>query len=240
MIKNQKKEKINLFFTFDNEVLFTFKLMETSDGFCMIPMIKDADIHQTIFHKDGKIRTHITHRNSEDYIDDYPLSKHIADQFFVRQIGESIIKRTRKYHGNEKCYVFTKERMDRINPLLPKQDKKGNIIFPLELLIHYLDMDFSKSELWRKIRIRELMKNEPFYGFKYEGRSLRKIQPITERELYSVPISKSTELDNQIFSMLGIDDFFDYFTKTEEGKRWKKEILEDFNCKLKRYKEKQK
>lgn len=108
----------------------------------------------------------------------------------------------------------------KIKSLYPSYAEEGNLIIPLELLYSYLDMDFSKKDLWRKIPIRELLKTEPNFGFKEIGRSIKKIIPITNKEMIVLPQTKMTEFEDFAFEAIGMDEFTEYFTEQDEVKKW--------------------
>ena len=219
-----KDSKKYFFFTFQNEVLLTIWFDETTDGLAYGPVISGTDIHQTIFHKDSKLRTHVKHSNLDSPPDSSPLGRVISDRLLAQQVLEKYKKRVVHYHGNEKCYVFPEERWKRMQEFLPRTDDTGNIFLPIEATIANVILDFDEEVHWSKIRIRELFTYPPHFGFKFLKRGFRLIVPLTQNEILAFPLSKVTEIHDLVLNSLGMQDFFEYIFSTEEGKKWIEDI----------------
>ena len=77
--------------------------------------------------------------------------------------------------------------------------------------------------MWRKIRIKELLTTEPYFGFREIGRGIKKIVPLTKSEMIVLPQTKMTEFEDFAFETIGIDEFNDYLSEQDEVKKWLKQ-----------------
>lgn len=220
------REKRHIHFTFEGKPVLSFHIDETSDGGLIFsPDLTKQDIHLTVWEKDGKIRSHIHHGGAEES-NDIPLGRTTSTKVVSRNLQKMFKKRLEQYHGNKACYVFTPERWERIKTFLPIVDELGNIIIPIESFAGFLDMDFSKRELWGKAKIRSLLSAEPYFGFMETRSGLRRVMPISEKLMFVWPLMKVNELGDYVMEVLGFDDLFNYLEDVGVSKKMRADMRE--------------
>lgn len=218
-------QKAHLYFTLADKIIIDFWTDITEDGgLCFGPVLPGSDIHLTVLQSEGKLRYHVKHKGIKEPPDESPLSGQMSTRQVTERIGKMLVKRLTTYHGNKTCYVFTPSRWKKILSLLPKVDTEGNLYVSLEFLLAKLDMNFSREELWRKMRVRSLLQGEPHFGYLETGRGLRMVVPISRNQMFAWPLSKGEEIQKYFSKVVGIDDFFEYLETTEEGKRLSSDI----------------
>ena len=214
-------DKRYIHMTLNGEVIISFWIGPTSEGgFCFGPRIEGSNLHHTAWQKDGKFHYHTRHKGIEEPSDESPIGGQKSTKMVTDQILKMLQKRQQYYHGNKTCWVFTPNRWERIRAILPRVDKKGDIIVPLEISFAELDMDFSRKELWRKVRISQLPTIKPHFGFIETRGGIRLIIPISKNEMLAWPLSKVDEIQRYFYSVLGFDEFADYLKDTNEGKEF--------------------
>jgi len=215
-----KPSKSHLYLTLDGKSIISFWFSSTKDGgLCFGPSTKDRDLHLTFWQSNGKFRYHIRHKGVEEPSDESPIGAQKSAKMVLDKIQKMLKKRLRKYHGNRICWAFTFSRWKKIRSILPKVDLEGNLYVPLEFVFARLDMDFSEKKNWRKLRIRSLLVNEPYFGFIETKHGLRLVKPISENTMLAWPLSKADEVQNYFLGVLGFDDFIEYLDSTPEGKK---------------------
>jgi len=173
-----------------------------------------------------KFRYHVRHKGIKEPSDESPIGAQKSTKMVLDKIQQMLMKRLRSYHGNKTCWTFTSRRWEKIRSILPKADLEGNVYVPLEFVFAKLDMDFSKKELWRKLRIRSLLTTEPYFGFIKTKRGLKLVKPISKNQMLAWPLSKVDEIQKYFARVLGFDDFIEYLSNTIEGKRFWKQAKE--------------
>jgi len=96
-----------------------------------------------------------------------------------------------------------------IKSLLPKSDAEGNIHIPLELFFCRIDTNFSNKTLWQKVYIKSLLTHEPRFGFIKTRSGLRQVWPISKSQMLAFPLSKAGGVNDYIYRIMGVKDFFD-------------------------------
>lgn len=222
------KEKSQKYYiiTFREEEIASFWIEETKDGYTYGPRIDGVDIHSTVFRKNGKIRSHIKHTGIEHPPDQYPIGKQVSEKHFLISLLKELSTRIRKYHGNSKCRIFTEDLWMKVKPFLPRINEKGDYIIPIEFLFLEVKADYNNPKIWEKVRIRELLNGEQFFGLKEYPEGLRIVIPVSENVLYQFPVSKINKPIETIYDNFGMKDFFDYFFETDEGKSFEKRMKE--------------
>jgi hypothetical protein len=206
--------------TLNEEIIFSFWVDGTTDdGVTLGPEIRGVDVHHTFWEKDGKIRYHIRHKGIEEPSDESHVGGQKSTKLVTDKMLKMLEKRLRHYHGNKTCWVFTLERWEKIKALSPRVNEKGDLVVPLEMTLAQLDIDFSKKDLWRKARIRELFNVAPHFGFTETRAGLRFVVPISKNEMLVWPLSKVDEIDKYLMEVLGFDEFANYLNDVEEGKK---------------------
>jgi len=207
--------------TLNGEVIISFWIAPTSNGgYSFGPVIEGSNLHHTAWEKDGKFRYHTRHRGIQEPSDESPIGGVRSTKMVTEKMLGMLEKRKEHYHGNRTCWVFMQSRWERIKTVWPRVDKKGDLFMPLEFVFAELDMDFSKTELWRKVRIRQLPNIEPHFGFMETHQGLRLLFPVSNNEMLAWPLSKVDEIHKYFHRVLGHDEFNEYFLNTDEGKRF--------------------
>lgn len=215
-----KAQKSRLYLTLNGKAIISFWFSPTKEGgLCFGPSIEDRDLHLTFWQSSSKFRYHIRHKGVKEPSDESPMGGQKSAKMVLDKIQRMLTRRLRKYHGNRICWTFTFSRWKKIRSILPRVDLEGNLYAPLEFVFAKLDMDFSKKELWRKLRIRSLMTIEPYFGFIKTKHALRLIKPISRNQMLAWPLSKTDEVQKYFFGVLGFDDFIEYLDSTPEGKK---------------------
>jgi hypothetical protein len=213
--------------TLNGEVIISFWVSTTKDGgLCLGPRVKGYGLHHIAWEKDGKFRYHIRHKGIEEPSDESPIGGQKSTKVVIDKMLKMLEKRRQCYHGNRTCWVFTPTRWERIKVILPRMDEKGDLIVPLEISFAGLDMDFSKTGLWRKVRIRQLPNIEPHFGFIETRGGIRLIVPISKNEMLAWPLSKADEMQRYFMRAIGFDEFADYLKDTDEGEKFFKTARE--------------
>jgi len=213
-------DKRYMHLTFNGKTIVSFWMAPTSNGgFCFGPRIKGADLHHTAWQKADKFRYHTEHKGIEKPSDESPIGGQKSTKMVTEKMLKMLQKRLKHYHGNRTCWVFTPSRWKKIESILPRVDEKGDIIVPLEISFAELDMDFSKRELWLKVRIRQLPTIDPHFGFIETYRGIRLVVPISQNEMLAWPLSKVDEIQMYFYNVLGFGEFTDYLMDTNEGKK---------------------
>lgn len=202
-------QKNYIHYTYEGKILFSLYMASTNDGIILGPKVKNLDLHLTWFIKDGKIRSHIHHGNVNEP-NDSPIGRTTSITVASKRFERLFKKRLQIYHGNRKCYVYTKERNQRINDILPKFNNDGDLFFPLELYQTSVDLNFKDKEFWDKVLIRELLKREPFYGFILTKQGIRQVLPISIKHMLVFPLTKGLEFGNLLSELVGINDLLTY------------------------------
>lgn len=212
-------DKRYIHMTLNGEVIISFWAGITEDGgLCLGPRIKGSNLHQTVWEKEGKFRYHIRHKGIAEPRDESPIGGQRSTKVVMGRMMKMLQKRRQSFHGNRTCWIFTPSRWERIKAVLPRADEKGNIFVPLEMSFAELDVDFSKKELWRNVRIRQLTDIEPHFGFIETCGGLRLIVPISRNEMLAWPLSKTDEIQRYFIEVIGFNEFADYLNDTDEGK----------------------
>ena len=215
-----KALKSRLYLTLNGKAIISFWFSPTKEGgLCFGPSIEDRDLHLTFWQSNGKFRYHIRHKGIKEPSDESPISAQKSAKMVLDKIRRMLKKRLRKYHGNRICWTFSLPRWKKIRSMLPRVDLKGNLYVPLEFVFAHLDMDFSNTRLWIKLRIRSLLTNEPYFGFIETKHGLRLIKPISKNQMLAWPLSKIDEVQKYFLGVLGFDDFIEYLDSTSEGKK---------------------
>lgn len=213
--------------TLNGEVIISFWVDITRDGgLCIGPRIKGSNLHHSLWEKDGKFRYHIRHRGIKEPRDESPIGGQKSTKMVIDRMSRMLQKRQQHYHGNRTCWVFTPSRWQKIKAILPRVDEKGDLFVPLEMIFAELDMDFSKRELWRKVCIRQLPNTKPNFGFAETSSGIRLIAPISKNEMLAWPLSKADETQKYFMQVIGFDEFVDYLTDTDEGRKFFKKAID--------------
>jgi len=211
----------HLFLTWNGKPIMSFRFDSTTDkGITLGPSMEGNDIHLTVWENMGKVRYHVRHKGIKEPADESPLSAQKSSKLVANDIEKMIKKRLKTYNRDSLCWAFTFPRWEKIKSILPKTDLAGNVYVPLEINFAQLDMDFSKSDLWIRVRIQELLTTEPFFGFKEIRRELRLVKPISKNQMLAWPLSKVDEIQRYMLEVFGIDQFFQYLENTPEGRQY--------------------
>lgn len=204
----EKPRALYLDYSVGGEVRLRCYLAPTSEGFVFgVADSRVADVHLTIFARDGKIRTHIKDASRNPA---YVYDRTFTPDILNRKAEARVRKWTVPYHGNSTAWVM--------RPALRKKLERsftfpvaGDVAtIPWEAVRAQILLDFENPRRWRRVRIRELSKTPNEIGFRIEAGRVYVIRPLDGRRMLKFTEGQMKALDRLVFEYLGFVEYGDY------------------------------
>jgi len=215
------KKRWDRFITYKDEIILRFFIVESSSGYVF--GIKDKnlnDIHLTIIHeKDNQlIGAHVTDRSAGHIIRSESTS--IDSDWIINELEKWKEKAIVNYHWNKKAFVMTnklKERFEKWQSILLPSAKE----IQLEYIGAAIGCDFSITNLWKKVRIREILKSNLGLGFIEERNKKFIVIPIDNFTMIQFSETQRNQFLKRMLKGIGFNDYFNFI----HGKGWKLKLL---------------
>ena len=204
-----KKNKEYQYYLFGEEQIFSFAILKSKDGFVLAPRIKGKNCHLTIYVKDDKIMSHTTivtgqKRKYDNHIE-------ITKTDFVQGILNQFKNSVKPYWKRQKCMTLSDEFKESV---FQKSGIFTKEVDFLKLSSLNNDIEILKENIIKRTKIVKLLGDEFPIGFSRK----RILVPINNKQMLSLHENAFKETFDFILDSLGINNFYEQFFNTTEGK----------------------
>jgi len=205
-----KRKKEYQKYLLGKELLFTFVIVESKDGYILVPRNEGKDCHLTIYVKDDKIMSHTTIVNGEKR--EYTNHTEITKTDFVKGILDQFKNNVKSYRKKQKCMTLSDEFKEAV---FQKSGIFTQEVDFLKLSSLNNDIEILKENIIKKIKIAELYGDSFPIGFNKK----RILVPINNKQMLELHESTFQNTFDFILESLGIKNYYEQFFNTSEGKK---------------------
>ena len=208
-----KKREI-LKFLFGDEIIISFVISQSKDGYVFAPRIKGLDFHLTTYVQQDKIISHTTivDKSKKEYSNQHE----IAIKDFIKGILESLElirnKSIKSYSKFKKCRTLSNEFAE---ILYKKTGLLQTDVDFMKLQSLEDDIEIMGKRILKRTRIGNLLSSEFPIGFNRKNI----IVPISSKKMLIFHPNALEEVLGYILRNLGVEQFYEKFFSTDEGKK---------------------
>ena len=192
-----------------------------TDGYIFTLGFKiDRDIHLTTLEKDERINWHV----KDNQLQKPPYGAQFKPSKIIRTIEKHAKKWIVRYHGNQKAWQMTPKLMAKINSLLQIRTTKKTIEYPMEIDRAEIELDFQDRTRWKRVKIRDLLNKENAVAVLFIKGHPYFIRVIDKNHLVALSKRRFSSLLHEMATVLGYEDFFEYYLTTIEPKTIEVEV----------------